>query len=333
MTYEAADDPDVLHMELNTNLVGEHPVLSQLDEVVDSLARYPSQTSRGLRETLSDRHGLPADSFVCSNGADSVLDIAIRALADPGETIAFPWPGFGMYAYFAELRRLDVHRVPLDDDLGVPVDALGGTGAGLVLLANPNNPTGELLGEDVVLGLADDLDGVLVVDEAYIEYADQDSLVPRVADREDLVVVRTLSKAHGLAGLRVGYGAASGATARKLAGARPPFHLDAISEALAISALQDDAWARDAAATVVKERERMTRALTDLGFGPWPSRANFVLAESPVDPAELAEALADRGILIRVFPDEPRLADLVRITAGRPDHTDRLVEALREVLG
>lgn len=335
-SYATADARNVLHLDLNTNLHGPNPVLSQVGDVVEDLAAYPSERSDRLRGALAARHGLSDDQVVCSNGADSVLDICMAALADPGDAVVTSWPGFEMYPYFADLRGLTVRKVPLRrDDLAVPLDALAEAAkeAALVLLANPNNPTGRMVPPDRVLALADAVPGTVVVDEAYVEYADSDGLLPHVADRTDLVVVRTFSKAFGLAGLRVGWAAAHADTAEHLARARPPFHLNALSEALAVRALDEDAFAREAVAAVAKERERLAGELGRLGFAPLPSRANFVLARCPdgVDPAGLHAALRDRGILVRVFPGEPLLSRMVRVTVGRPEHTDRLVQTLEDL--
>lgn len=332
MTYGEADRSDVLHMELNTNLCGEPPVLDRLDDVVESVARYPSEESGRLRQALTDRHGLPVDAFVVTNGADAALDIAFRALVDPRGRIAMPWPSFTMYPYFARLHRVEPVRVPLGDDLSQPVDALAKAEADLLVLADPANPTGETLGPDGILELVEAFDGPVVIDEAYVHFADHDGVLDLVPDREDLVVVRTFSKAYGLAGMRVGYAAASGGTGEALRDARPPFHVNAVSEAVATAALDDDGYVEETVRTVRKERARLAEGLAARGFAPRPSQANFVLAEAPVDPFALRDDLADRGVLVRVFPDEPLLADHVRITVGRSDHTDRLLSTLDEVM-
>lgn len=333
MSYDTAHDDRFLHLDLNTNLVGEHPLLADVGDLVDSLSAYPSRRSDELRAALADRFDAPAEAFVCGNGGDALIDIAFRALADPGDRIAFPWPGFEMYPYFAKLRDLDVERVPLaDDELELPLDGLVDAGADVVILANPNNPTGEAAPRDAILELADAVDGHLVVDEAYIEFADQASLADRALDRQDLVVVRTFSKAHGLAGLRVGYAVCHPETAATLDGARPPFHLDAIGEQIAVRALADPTFRDETVRTVKQQRPRLSAALADHGFEPLPSQANFVLAKAPLDPSDLADRLADRDILVRVFDGEPRLADHVRVTVGRAEHVDRLAKALDEVV-
>lgn len=332
MSYATAHDDRFLHLDLNTNLVGEHPLLSSVDDLVETLTTYPSRRSDDLRRALAATFDAPPDAFVCGNGGDALIDIAFRALARPGDRVAFPWPGFEMYPYFAELRGLEVDRVPLADDLELPLDGLADAGADLVALANPNNPTGETVPRDAVLDLADGVDGHLIVDEAYVEFADQASLAKAALGRPDLVVVRTFSKAHGLAGLRVGYAVAHPETAETLDRARPPFHLDALGEQIAVRALDDPAFRDETVRVVTEQRPRLADALEARGFDPLPSQANFLLAESPVDPFELADALAERDILVRVFEDEPRLADHVRVTVGRADHVDRLGKALDEVV-
>lgn len=331
MSYATADKDRFLHLDLNTNLVGENPVLAELDDAVDSLSLYPSRRSDPLREALSDLHGLPADAFVCSNGADAVLDIALRTLADPGDRVAYPWPGFGMYPFYASLTRLEPIEAPLGDELQVPVDDLAEAAADLIVVASPNNPTGESIPPETVLDLADRTAATVVVDEAYVDFADHDGVVDHVEDRRDLVAVRTLSKAHGLAGLRVGYAAAHPDVADRLAEGRPPFNLNRVSETLATRALRDGSFREETVRVVRDQRPRLAAALTGRGFRTWPSSANFVFARSPIDPEKLHAELRQREILVRVF-DDPAIDEHVRVTVGRKEHVDRLADALDEVV-
>jgi len=203
----------------------------------------------------------------------------------------------------------------------------------IVLIASPNNPTGNRFPTGQVQQLIDEVDGVVVVDEAYVEFAGaKASFLPRIEAHDNLVVLRTFSKAYGLAGLRVGWLAANRDLMAKLRVVKPPFNLGTLPERAAIAALDQQEWVDAGVRTVRAERERMRTKLKALGFRVHPTDANFLLTDPPIDAGELLLALRRKGILARTFPNSPPVRHCIRFTVGRAEHTDRLVMALQEIL-
>lgn len=327
--YKAPLDGNPLRLDQNTNLYGRHPAL---DTPCPDVDQYPTRDADALLDALASFHGLAPDNFVVGNGSDEVLDLLTKAFAAPGQTMASPAPSYSLYPFYAKLQDLKFVQVPLTSRFGLDVDGLLEADAALTIVANPNNPTGNRFPVGELRRLLDGTDGVVVVDEAYIEYAGEEhSLVADVEVFDNLVVMRTFSKAHGLAGLRIGYVAANEALAERLRLVKPPFNLSVFSEAVAVRALQDTSWSDAVVAQTIEERARLAAALKERGFRVHPSDANFILTEH-AEGAAIAAGLKQRGILVRRFPDAPRLQDAVRFGVGRPEHSDRLLAALDEVL-
>ncbi len=329
--YKAPIDGDPLRLDQNTNLHGRNPALDAIDPRQLGIVDYPTRDADGLMAALADWHGLSPDNFLAANGSDEALDILTKTFTGRGDTLATPWPSYSLYPFYATLQDLKLERVPLKRH-HIDVDGLLATDAALTIIATPNNPTGVRAANGELERLITESNGIVAIDEAYIEYAGlKHSWLPRVEEHDNLVVMRTFSKAYGLAALRIGYLAANVDLMERLRLVKPPFNLNIYSERVAIAALDEQAWVDDGVRVVVEQRERLEAALKRLGYGTVPSDANFILARSPTPPGDVLAGLRERGILIRTFPGAPMLDDMVRFSIGEPEHMDRLISALEDM--
>ena len=305
--------------------------------------RYPDPEQRRLRAALAERHGVPPGCIVAGAGADEIIDLAFRVFVAPGDRVVVASPTFGMYSFGAQLAGAELVDVPRsEEDWSLDADALvaAASTAKAVFLPSPNNPTGGLLPTDVCERLLAS-GALIVVDEAYIEFArttststaspGADSLAGRAAGGAPLIVLRTFSKWAGLAGLRVGYGVMPPAICETFMHCKQPYGVNVAAEAAALASLEDAALLDERACRIVEERDRLAEELRATGWiDPAPSEANFLLCRLAFgDGAALKEALARRGVFVRVFDDE-RLRRHVRISIGTAEDSERLLEALAD---
>ncbi|MCA2977277.1 MAG: histidinol dehydrogenase, partial [Myxococcaceae bacterium] len=335
--YVPRRPPCELDLTDNTNLFGVPPAVARLlaSPPPAAITRYPSPYADALRGALATARGVRPDEVVTGCGSDDVLDATFRAFGEPGDAVAFCPPTFGIITAFARANGLAPRPTALD------VDALAASGARVIYLCSPNNPTGALLPEGFVEALLGRTSAVVVLDEAYVEYAARASLAARAPALERLLVVRTLSKAWGLAGLRLGYAVGSAALVEQVEKTRGPYKVGGLAEACALAALSSDGrWVDEGIAAVRASRAAFVDALTARGFAPLPSEANFVLVPIPPTPgggarpaADVADRMRAFGVSVRAFPALPGLGEAVRISVG-PDAVmrrclDALVEATR----
>lgn len=318
----------------------EPPVLRAADrpdgsEPGASLNRYPDPETPELRRRLAECLGISMEALWVGNGSDEAIDLLLRAAAGSGETCVVGVPTYGVYRARAAAAEVVVREVPLDAgfDLDVARTREAARAARLVLLCSPNNPTGNLLSAERILELAAGVSCLVAVDEAYVEFSGEPSLVGRIREVPNLAVIRTFSKAWGLAGARVGYLAADPGVARRLRRAGLPYPLSSLAARAAEAALDREATVRRRCDRLVRERERARAELQGLGLRVLPSDANFLLFF--VDhPARIQRELAEtHGIVVRDRSRLPRLAGGLRVSVGRPEENDRFLEALAAVLG
>jgi len=300
------------------------------------LNRYPEPQPAELKKKLANYYGVAAEQLLLTRGSDEGIDLLMRAFVHPGadRVITCP-PCFGMYALSARIQGAKVVEVPLgesEDDFELDPEALADTGpAKLLFLCSPNNPTGNGLDAETVLGLARDYQGagLVVLDEAYIEFSERPSLASRVAQQPNLVVLRTLSKAFGLAGCRLGALIAHPEVIELLRRIIPPYPLPTPAVAAAVVALDPEAVAarREQIDLLMDDKRRLVQALESHSAirHVWPGEANFVLVRADDGPA-LVRAAAAAGIRLRDQSAQPGLADCVRITLGTPEENTALIE-------
>lgn len=328
--YYEAPGGQLLRMDQNVNLLGPHPaVRTPVD--LSQAHLYPTRDNSTILQALAKTYGLTEKHYFVANGSDEVLDWFVRVLLPPGGRLVTPTPTYGYYSNLARTNRVALIPAPRDAEFHFTADSILAQNPGLILIANPNNPTGTFVDPMVIGQLLKGFDGPVLLDEAYAEFA-QTSLLPMIERHPNLLVARTLSKAYGLAGLRVGFGAAHPDVAELVRRAKHPFSLNIHSEAVAVRALADPKPVHQAVEQIGRERTRLQRALGDLGFRVVPSQANFLLTLPPIPSEELYDKLRQAGILARIFPQDPALRDYLRFTIGQPEQNGRLLEAIRSVL-
>ncbi|HWI23850.1 MAG TPA: histidinol-phosphate transaminase [Lysobacter sp.] len=307
----------------------------------DGLRRYPQPQPDALVTALAALYGCTRDRLLVGRGSDEAIDLLVRAFCTPGrDAVLVTPPVFGMYAVCARLQGAGLVEVPLIDgpgdfsiDLGGVAAAAKAGGARLVFLCSPGNPAGGLLAADAVLDLACELDGaaLIVVDEAYVEFADAPSLAGRVGEARNLVILRTLSKAHALAGARIGCAIADPGVIAALRRCQAPYPVPAPCTAQALQALSPPALARTQAlvAETRTQRQSLRQELARLhGVGRvYPSQGNFLLVR--FDDAEAAfRSLLDAGVVVRDMRAMPQLGDALRISIGTAEENARVLRAL-----
>ena len=327
-------------VKLNTN---EHPwppspraIAAAAAVLADAgrLRLYPSPDSAPLREAAARFHGHPAADIVAGNGSDDLLNLLIRAFAGPGRPVGVIDPSYSLYGVLAAAQDAPVVRVPFPADGRLDPAAIAASGATLFLLTNPNAPLGHAFAPGEVEAAARAFPGLLVVDEAYAAFAGADcAALP--ARLPNVLVTRTLSKSHALAGLRAGYALCPPGVADILHRVRDSYNLDAVAQAAAAAALDDRGWLDEAVGKVRAARARLAGGLAALGWQVRPSEGNFVLAfpargadaPSPALAASAFDHLRARRILARRFPNHPLTESGLRISVGRPEEVEALLAA------
>ena len=316
----------------NTNLWGPPPSAARAirDAAGDVVSRYPALYAHELKRLLASFAGVREEELIMGCGSDDVLDSVMRAFGEPGvDAVAFPSPTFSMIPTFARMNALRPIDVPLTGDWDADADGLLATGAKLIYLCSPNNPTGTITSERTIRRIVAEAPGIVILDEAYAEFAGI-SHVAEAPAWDRVLVTRTLSKAFGLAGLRVGYGTGSAWLVREVEKARGPYMVNAMAQRAVEAALRDDVpWVEARAREAVENRERLTTALVAMGLDVLPSAANFVLARTP-RAREIAAALQRRGILVRLFTGLPLVGDALRIGVGPWEHMQGILDAIHD---
>lgn len=338
---EQLDDPRMVKLNTNENAYPPSPAVGEALARFDAaqLRRYPSAAADPLRRLVAERFALDGDQVVVTNGGDEALRLALATFVDPGAVLAIAEPSYSLLPVLAGVQSCTMVSAPLRHNWTPPPDfaeRMNAAGAKLACIVNPHAPSGILLEANAVAALAEELDGVLLVDEAYVDFVDPErghDLTPLLAAHDNLLLLRTLSKGYALAGLRVGFLLGDVGLIEPIrTKTRDSYNVDAIAQALAAAAFADIDHARRSWQAVRMERRRLAQALRALGFGVTPSQTNFLLcrAQNPSTAPELFKRLRERSIVVRYF-ETPRLADCLRITVGRPGENDALLDALREI--
>ncbi len=325
------ESTDRVRMDGNTNLLGPNPAVEEAARTFASrvVQHYPSGLQDGLRAALARKHRLEPGEILVGAGSDELIDLVLRTFVDPGDAVAYPVPTFVMYAFYAKLAGARLAERPLGPGFSLDADGLLAERAKVTLIASPNNPTGNRFPEAELLRIVRDAKGIVVLDEAYAEYCGQDFL-PRIREFPNLVVLRTFSKAHGLAGIRVGWLAASKPLVDRLVRVKTPFTVGLLSEWTAMKALEDDRYVERSRELARAESVRLRSALAPLETAP--TDCNFLLARVGARSSELVQKLAAAGLLVRDMKGFAGLDGWIRVTVGRPEHNDLLAARVREFL-
>ena len=318
----------------NTNLFGPPPSAERVlrEEGLQCLSRYPASYAPDLKRAVAAYAGVAVENVTTGCGSDDVIDCALRAFLEPGDAVAYPDPTFVMVPLFARLSALPPVPVPLKADFDVDVDGLLATGAKLIYVCTPNNPTGTVASRAALERLVDRAPGVVLIDQAYVEFARGGDFMDLARTRPNVLVTRTMSKAFGLAGMRVGWGVGAPALVAEVEKARGPYKHTSLGEAVAIAALTEDVpWMEACVAEAVENRERLRGGLKALGLEPLPSEGNFLLV--PVlEARRVGEAMRERNVNVRVFERLPGVGDALRIGCGPWPLMASALKALKEVL-
>ncbi|MEO0458327.1 MAG: histidinol-phosphate transaminase [Cyanobacteria bacterium P01_A01_bin.114] len=319
-------------IKLNTN---ENPyppspkalaALRNLDS--EWLRRYPDPFAKAFCQAVSEALGVPADWVIVSNGSDELLNVLIRACAGGAERkVVYPMPTYVLYRTLAAIQPAEVVEVPYLDNFQLPIDAIAQSQGALTFIASPNSPSGHVVPLADLRSLAQQLSGILAIDEAYVDFA-EGSALPLLEEFENVILLRTLSKGYSLAGLRMGFGIAHPKLLSGLFKVKDSYNVDAIATLVGTAAMCDQAYKNECAEKVKVSRAQLTADLRNLGFTAPESHGNFVLATPPTGNAEqLYLALKEQGILVRYFK-QPGLEDKLRITVGTPEQNQTLLSKL-----
>jgi histidinol-phosphate aminotransferase len=321
-------------VKLNTN-ENPYPPSPQVMEVLtgikpEQLRRYPDPLGGAFRQAAAEINGVKPENIMCCNGGDELLNIALRAFCDGERAAAYPVPTYTLYSVLARLQACPVIEVPFDGEFNLPVKLIK-TGAALTIVCNPNAPSGSFISVGELASLADEISGVLLIDEAYVDFAEQNGS-SLVKEQDNVIILRSMSKGYSLAGLRFGYAIAHPDLIAGLMKLKDSYNVDAVATAAATEAIKDQEHFRKNVEKVKKSRELLSAQLRALKFEVPKSYANFVLAESRTKKAgEIYEKLVQRNIYVRYF-NLPGLEDKLRITVGTNEQNDMLVLALKEIL-
>lgn len=329
---EQPTEPDVVKLNTNENPYPPSPRVLQAIAAVtpEQLRRYPDPLGNAFRDMAAKVFGVTREMVICGNGMDDILNITVRAFSGPDAALVYPTPTYTLYAVLANIQASMVREVPFGPNYELPADAIVAARGRVTYLANPNAPSGTFVPVDAVAALARRLQGVLCVDEAYVDFAETNCM-ELAKQFENVLVMRTLSKGYSLAGLRFGFAVGNPHLIAGLRKLKDSYNVDAISIAAATAALADQDYARESWRKVRDERTRLAAALAELDMPAFPSQSNFLLARPGWSSAKaIYESLKDRKILVRYF-NYPRVSDRLRITVGTPEQNDKLLAALREL--
>jgi histidinol-phosphate aminotransferase len=347
---EQPERPDIIKLNTNEN---PYPASAAVAEAllncrVEDLRRYPSPLADRFRLAAAAYHNLEIDNIIPTNGGDELLRLVITTFADADDTLVIAEPSYSLYPVLADIQGCKTARIVLREDWSMPEDfaeQANRAGAKIAFVVNPHAPSGHLSSSAELCRIAENFSGILVIDEAYVDFVDPElhyDAVELTRKFNNVLILRTMSKGYSLAGLRFAYGiGARSLLAPMLYKTRDSYNTDFISQTLATAAVQDRAVAALSWEKVRLERLRLHRELSAMGFYCAPSQSNFILAQLPQyaeselsveqHALSLYQQLKDKGILVRYF-NQPRLRDKLRITVGTPDENTQLLLVLRELL-
>ncbi len=299
----------------------------------DNFNRYPDPLQLPVKEKLSKIKGVPVQNIFLGNGSDEAIDLFYRIFCAPGRDNAmiFP-PTYGMYEVCAEMNDVKVNKVNLTKDFQLNIDAIETAidpFTKLIFICSPNNPTGNSINRADVEIILNNFEGIVIIDEAYINYSKQKSFIPELTEYPNLIVMQTLSKAWGLAGLRLGMAFASRPIIELMNKVKYPYNINSATQLLALEALDNIEWVNEHIATTVTEREKLRNELLSLAATEvvYPSDANFLLVKIKAA-RRIYEELCDKGIIVRDRSKVVLCDDSLRITIGTPEENKQLIKEL-----
>jgi histidinol-phosphate aminotransferase len=300
--------------------------------------RYPDPQQNKVKEALSKLKGIPSNQILLGNGSDEVLDLIFRAFCEPNKDkiITLP-PTYGMYSVLANLNAIENIEIPLEYDFQPDTDEIIRVmhpQTKLLLLCSPNNPTANSFDADKIASLLYDFQGIVVIDEAYIDFSKDESWLSRLNDFPNLIITQTLSKAYGLAGIRLGICYASEAIISVLNKIKPPYNINQLTQEKALERLNDEKAVKSEIKIILNEREKLATALDAISYVyfVYPSDANFILAK--VDDANKRyQQLINEGIVVRNRTNQVLCEDCLRFTVGKTEENEKLIKVMNDLTG
>ena len=298
--------------------------------------RYPDPLQSKVKHRLSEIKGVPTQNIFLGNGSDEAIDLLFRAFCRPGiDNVILVPPTYGMYEVSANINDIKIKKVALFPDYQLNLEGIAETideNTKLIFICSPNNPTGNSIDRDAIQTILTNFSGLVIVDEAYINFSKQKTFIQELTEFSNLVVLQTLSKAWGLAGLRVGMAFASEEIIEVLNKVKPPYNINQASQQLALDALQNIEQVNDWIRQTISERTNLVEQLSELDFviSIFPSDANFLLVKT-TDPKSIYQFLVDKGIIVRDRSKVQLCEGCLRITVGTPQENNLLITNLKSL--
>ena len=323
---------DVIKLNTNENPYPPSPdVLNALARIQpEQLRRYPDPLADTFRIAAAEVHGVRPENIMCTNGGDELLSMAIRAFCDEKRTVAYPVPTYSLYPVLANMQNCKAIEIPFDKEFNLPA-GLVKSKAALTIVCNPNSPSGTFISIDELASLADEIDGVLLVDEAYVDFA-LENCISLVGSLDNVIILRSMSKGYSLAGVRFGYAIADKNLIAGLMKLKDSYNVDTPAITAATAAIKDRKYFTETIEKIKAQRELLTGQLRSLKFDVPKSYSNFILAESKNHPADVIfRKLEQRNIFVRHW-QSPGLENKIRISVGTQEQNEKLISALKEIL-
>jgi len=327
-------DPSQKYIKLNSN-ENPYPPSPKVKEVLqrlnyEDLRIYPDPVSLELRERLGSLHGFSPNQIICGNGSDDILNVIVRTFSQPGEAIGFYEPTFPLYRILGIIHGVKVVAIPVPEPYDRPPDPP--VHLKIFFLANPNSPVGFGYSTSLLRQMAQKIKGILVIDEAYAEFAAENAL-QLAREFENVIIVRTVSKSYSLAGIRLGYAIGNAALIAEMFKVKDPFNVTLLTQAIVAAALEDQEYFRKTVSRIVKTREWFIKEASAMDYRIIPSQANFIFPQPPQKGrgVKFYEALLQRKVLTRYYGEEG-VRDGVRMTIGTEEEMATVLQVLKEIL-
>lgn len=334
--YTPGEQPkDGIYIKLNTNENPYPPSSKVLNAIKDAanenLRLYPDPIATSARIKIAEVLGTKPERIMAGNGSDDLLSIIVRSFAGEGDKVVFPYPSYMLYKTLAELQDGVACAIDFTEDYSLPQDFIV-QGAKVTFIANPNSPSGTMISSQEISRIASGMDGVLVIDEAYADFAD-DNCLSLVEQHNNILILRTLSKSYSLAGIRLGFCIAHESLIQGMMKVKDSYNVDRLSIAAVVAALDDQKSMKANVERIKETRRYLMGSLRDMGFFVYPSQTNFILAQcmKGISAHTLYQMLKTRKILVRYF-NLRRLDDCLRITIGTREEIDILLKNLKELV-
>ena len=337
--FQPINDKGLIKLNTNENPYPPSPLVAKsVLEETKRLQLYPEPFSLKLRMLIAEKQNLKENQVIIGNGSDDILNLCVRAFSDTGRSVGMLNPSYSLYPTLTSLQRSSLHFIEFtDDQFDLPTEKILSSGVNLFFLTNPHAPSGVAFDQSKIVELAKCINAILVVDEAYADFAN-DSAIRLLSDVDNLIVTRTFSKSYSLAGSRVGYAVASPDLIDVLDSVREVYNLDRMSQAAAFAALKDQEYFEKCLQKILEERERSYEFFTSLGWHTTESQANFIFTEpvkkggkSGKETAQsLYQYLEKNNIFVRYFPNHRLTQSKIRISIGTQEQMSTLFQHIKQ---